>query len=219
VGKYRILANRQLTGYAGGDKYINVSKNTECQTVFTSLISREITTINGQSITIEQKGGTTNIHFKIQDKLLNTQYDAFFALGTRELRLQLTNYINTEKIIPGDIMTIMCEQIDTDYKIYIKSERLYQYVLEKKSQHINKYRILIQYPKETANCGVTTSDNTEGYLSLFSIRKINETLTFGKDPANFDVYISENCEKKYIGVPFNTDLEIDCFNNIEEIIT
>ena len=217
MGKYKVLANRQLAGYAGSDKYINVSGNIECHDVFSAIESAQIRSINSIEVREEEKGRTKNIHFVIEDKLLNKKYKAFFA-KSNELRLQLTNYVNSEKIIPGDIITLVIERLDTDCKVYIKSDRLYKYVLEKKSQQINKYRVLIQHPRSTANSGVTISDNTEDYLSLFLINKTEETLTFGKDPANFDVYISENCNKKYIGIPFNTSLGIDCFNDVEEMM-
>lgn len=214
---YKILANRQLAGYAGSDKYINVSGNTEYQEIFSAIESGDITSINGKSLREEEKGKTKNIHFIIEDRLLNKKYDAFLA-KSNELRLQLTNYVNSEKIIPGDIITLVIKRSDTDCKMYIKSDRLYKYVLEKKSQYINKYRILIESPRSTGNCGKTVSDLTDGYLSNYNIENTGECLTFGKDPTEFNVYVCENCDKKYIGIPFYTNLQIDCFNDIEEIM-
>jgi len=214
---FSILANRQLAGYAGSDKYINISSNEMLNTLFTSSLNSTVVTINNKDIRIETKGKTTNIHFTIVDKLLDQEYQSFFAKGDRELRLQLTNYVNSEKVIPGDIITLVIEDLNTNYNIYIKSESIYKYVLEKKAGE-NKYRILIEKPHETSNCGITTSEFTDAYLSKFNILKANEVMTFGKDKTEFNIYTLENCISKYIGVPYNINLQCDCFEDIEEIL-
>lgn len=214
---YKVLANRQLAGYAGSDKYINISSNEVLNNLFASLLNGTVMAINNKEISIETKGKTTNIHFTIVDKLLNQEYKSFFAKGDRELRLQLTNYVNSKKVIPGDIITLIIEISGNNCNFYIKSDPIYKYVLEKKAGK-NKYRILIEKPHETSNCGITTSEFTDTYLSKFNILKSDEVMTFGKDKTEFNIYTLENCNSKYIGVPYNTDLQCDCFEDIEEIL-
>lgn len=214
---FKILANRQLAGYAGSDKYINISSNEVLSNLFASLLNGTVLKINNKDIRIETKGKTTNIHFTIVDKLLDQEYKSFFAKSDRELRLQLTNYVNSEKVIPGDIITLIIELSDNNCNFYIKCDSIYKYVLEKKAGE-NKYRILIEQPHETSNCGITTSEYTDTYLSKFSILKSDEVMTFGKDKTEFNIYTLEDCDSKYIGVPYNTDLQCDCFEDIEEIL-
>lgn len=214
---FKILANRQLAGYAGSDKYINISSNEALARLFTSLLNGTVVTINKKEIRKETKGNTTNIHFTLIDKLLNQEYPSFFAKSDRELRFQLTNYVNSEKVIPGDIITLIVDISVNNCNINIKSDSIYKYVLEKKAGE-NKYRILIEQPHETSNCGITTSEFTDTYLSKFNILKSDEVMTFGKDKTEFNIYTLENCNSKYIGVPYNTYLQCDYFENIEETL-
>lgn len=215
---FKILANRQLCEYSGSDKYINISKNETFQQVFTDILSSKISTINNKPICNEIKGKTTNLHFEITDIILNKSYKVFFANGTRELRLQLTKYVDSRKVIPGDIITLIIKISETNCNIHIKSESLYRYVLERKSKQIDKYRIFTEYPQGTNNAGITVSKYTDSHLQNFNVLNQNEVMRFGKSETEFSTYNLSECTSDYIGVPHNKNLEVDSFNDIEEII-
>ncbi|EIF51379.1 hypothetical protein [Sulfurovum sp. AR] len=142
----------------------------------------------------------------------------FFAKGSRELRYQLTKYVQLEQIIPGDIISIFIVEDGSNYNISIKSESIYKYILERKSRSDNRYRLMIEHPNSSNNAGIVPNEFTDVYLSKFGIDKLDETITFGKSSTQFTLYSLENCNKTFIGVPYDTTLECDCFDKAEEII-
>jgi hypothetical protein len=215
---FKTLANRQLTEYSGSDKYINVSSEDIFNNIFNNVLNGTILTINNKDIRQELKGSTTNIHFVTYDKILNKTHNTFLAKGTRELRYQLTRYIDSEKIIPGDIISIFIDYQETNCDIQIKSESLYKYVLERKSQSDHRYRLLIEQPNGSNNAGIIPLGSTNDFLSKFGIEKLDETTTFGRSQTQFTLYSFENCNKHFIGIPYDINLECDCFDNIEEIL-
>ncbi|MDX4062194.1 hypothetical protein Q6A90_07405 [Aliarcobacter skirrowii] len=215
---FKTVANRQLCEYSGSDKYINVTSEEIFNKIFDGILDGSITSINSTTVNVEAKGKTTNIHFTTVDKILNKEYDTFFAKGTRELRYQLTKYVHLEKIIPGDIISIFITENGSNYDISIKSESIYKYILERKSRADNRYRIMTEHPNGSNNAGIAPDEYTNEYLSKFGIKKLEETITFGKSPTEFTLYSSDNCNKTFIGVPYNTTLECDCFDKTEEII-
>jgi hypothetical protein len=218
VEVFKILANRQLAEYSGSDKYINISKNTTFQNIFTSILNSDIKSINNKSIRQENKGQTKNLHFEIEDIILKKSYNVFFAKGSRELRLQLTKYVDSRKIIPGDLITVIIDINNQNCNIKIKSESLYRYMLERKSKKEDMYRIFTEYPQGQNNAGVTTSTYTSDYLKNFNIKNLNMLSRFGKSEIKFTTYSSKGCKLDYIGIPHNKDLQIDCFNDIKDIV-
>ena len=215
---FKILANRQLAEYSGSDKYINISKNTTFQNIFTSILNSDIKSINNKSIRQENKGQTNNLHFEIEDIILKKSYNVFLAKGSRELRLQLTKYVDYRKIIPGDLITVIIDINNQNCNIKIKSESLYRYVLERKSKKEDMYRIFTEYPQGQNNAGVTTSTYTSDYLKNLNIENLNMLSRFGKSEIEFTTYNSKGCKLDYIGIPHNKDLQIDCFNDIKDIV-
>lgn len=215
---YKTLANRQLCEYSGSDKYINVSAVEIFNQIFNDSQSGIINTINNEPIRFTTKGATTNLHFITKDKILNKNYNTFFARGERELRYQLTRYVDDEKTIPGDLVIIYIDIIGSNCNINVEISSIYKYVLERKSRPDNRYRILIEYPQGTNNAQITTSQNTAAYLARFNIVVLPNSVTFGKSSTLFSTYMLNDCTADFIGVPYNINLECDYFNTIEEII-
>jgi len=213
---FKVVANRQLAQYNSDDRNINVSSRNICQDIFQNILDDKITTINNEDVHVDTHGATKTINFNIKDKLLNKYFASYFSKSPRELRLQLLEYVEKRKIIPGDIITIYIEINNTNCDIQIKSDSIYRYVLERKSQRNIKYRIFIEFPNGTNNAGITDSKYTDEYLKLFNIEKLDEPIGFGS--TEFTAYILSGCTSKYIGVPHNKNLKINSFDNIEEII-
>lgn len=212
----KFLANRQLAQYNSDDRNINVSSKEILQNLFQNILDKNILTINNQPINIKERGETKRIDFQIKDSLLNELFPAYFARSPRELRLQLLEYVEQRKIIPGDIIFLYVEIINTNCNIQIKSDTLYKYVLERKSKQDVRYRVMIEYPEGTRNAQITTTDTTPEYLSFFNINVLNEVIEWGL--TNFTAYRKEGYSGKYIGVPYNKSLTVDYFENIEEIL-
>lgn len=212
----KFLANRQLAQYNSDDRNINISSKEIFQNIFQNILDNNILTINNQPIEIRNRGATNRIDFKIEDLVLNKLFIAYFARSPRELRLQLLEYVEERKIIPGDIIILYIETIGTNCNIRIKSDSLYKYVLERKSQRDVRYRIVIEYPDGTRNAQITTTNTTTDYLSFFNINVLDEVIEWGL--TNFTAYHKEDCASKYIGVPYDKSLLVDYFDNIEEIL-
>ncbi|MCT7642622.1 hypothetical protein [Aliarcobacter butzleri] len=216
----RTIANRQLTQYNSDDKNINVTKYDFMQELFEEIYNNPSTTINNERVEVKQNGETRRIDFLIEDIILNKKYEVYFARSPRELRLQLRTYVVDREIIPGDIVTLYVEYEHNNYNLKIKSETIYKYVLERKTVEDNRYRVFIDKPENTNNAGITVTENTKDYLNKFGIKKTDEQIPFGKGEkvVMFDGYKFSNCNTKYIGVPYDFGLEVDCFDEIEEIL-
>jgi hypothetical protein len=216
----KTIANRQLTQYNSDDKNINVTKYDFIQELFEEVYNNPSITINNELVEIKQNGDTRRINFLIEDIILNKRYEVYFARSPRELRLQLRTYVVDREIIPGDIVTLYLEYNHNNYNFKIKSETIYKYVLERKSVTDNRYRVITDLPESTNNAGITVTENTEEYLKKFDVVRINEKIPFGKGEkiVMFDGYNFNNCNTKYIGIPYNFNLTPDCFDEIEEIL-
>ena len=212
----KILANRQLAQYNSDDRNINVSSKEVFQNIFQNIVDKNILTINSQPISLTEHGATQRIDFQIQDLLLNELFPSYFAHSPRELRLQLLEYVEKRKIIPGDIIILYIEVVNTNCNIQIKSDSLYKYVLERKSKQDTRYRVMIEYPEGTRNAQITTTEFTTEYLSFFGIDNLEEEIEWGL--TNFTAYTRKDCTSKYIGVPYNKQLLVDYFDDIEEML-
>lgn len=218
----KTIANRQLTQYNSDDKNINVTKYDFIKELFEKVYTNKTITVNKESVIIKQNGDTKRIDFKIEDIILNKKHEVYLAMSPRELRLQLRTYVVDREIIPGDIVTLYIEyeEKENNYNLKIKSETIYKYVLERKTVTDNRYRVFIDLPESANNAGITVTKNTEEYLKKFGVVKINEKIPFGKGEkiVMFDGYNFNNCNTKYIGIPYDFNLTPDCFNEIEEIL-
>ena len=210
------MANRQLSQYNSDDRNINISSKEIFQEIFQYIIDKNITSINNQKISIKVRGATNRIDFLIKDLLLKKTFTAYLARSPRELRLQLLDYVEDRKIIPGDVITLFVEVIGSNCNIQIKSESLYLYVLERKSLSDRRYRVLIEHPDGIRNAQITTSDDTDSYLAFFNIIKSNEDINWGS--TSFSAYIASSAKFKYIGVPYNKSLQLDYFDDIEDVL-
>ena len=190
----KILANRQLAQYNSDDRNINVSSKKVFQNIFQNILDKNILTINSQPISLIEHGATQRIDFQIQDLLLDELFPSYFARSPRELRLQLLEYVEKRKIIPGDIILLYIEITNTNCNIQIKSDSLYKYVLERKSKQDIRYRVMIEYPEGTRNAQITTTDSTMEYLSSFGINNLEEEIEWGL--ASFTAYTKTDCNSK-----------------------
>jgi hypothetical protein len=218
----KVIANRQLTQYNSDDKNINVTKYNFMQELFENVYSNSDITLNNETVEITQNGDTRRIDFLIEDIILNKKYAVYFARSSRELRLQLRTYVVDREIIPGDVVTLYVEYEEdkNNVSLKIKSETIYKYVLERKTVNDSRYRVFIDLPENTNNAGITVTENTEEFLKKFNIEKTENQIPFGKGDkvVMFTGYTFNNCNTKYIGVPYNINLEPDCFDEIEEIL-
>lgn len=214
---YKVLANRQLAQYNSDDKNINVSSEKKYifQTVIQNILDKKITSINHKELKIARNGETQAIAFTIEDIVLKESFSAYFAKSPRELRLQLKMYVENRKIIPGDVITIYIEVNEPNCNIKIKSDSMYRYVLERKSKTTAKYRIMTEFPESKNNAGITVSKYTNNYLKSFKIDKLEESIAFGK--TDFTAYSLDGIDTKYICVPHDKNLELNCFETIDGI--
>ena len=100
------------------------------------------------------------------------------------------------------------------YKFDLSEDSDTQYILEKHSNE-NIYRILIENPPPHMT---GTTENTDVFLNNFNIVNTHDNNLNWRGAHSFYGYQAADFSKKYIWVPYSTELECDEFNNIEEII-
>jgi hypothetical protein len=216
VAIYKFLVTRQLAGYSG-DKYINVNRINDFNTLYNRIIDpTDILTVNAEPT--EADGIRNWAVFKISDRLLNQSFEVHIVKNQIDgLRLTLTNYINFMKTTPSQLLIIELIFNDDNCSLYVKSESIYKYILEKHQRH-NVYRIIMdEVPTNYTQSIESISANTNEYLEHFGILAVPNTRYRWKQ-TEFNCYQAENSSKKYIGVPYTTALPCDYFDNIEEII-
>lgn len=200
--EYKIIATRQLTGYAGKDKYINVYRFP----IFKKFYD------------LKKTNTYDTVKIKIIDYILGDfEVDLKQQLKQAEFWLKnLGEYITITNMQPGDIvtLTILVDE-SNNYFFYIKSDRYFRYLLEKHNTEINKYRLLIENPNKNTSESIT--NNTESFLNKFNIYRNDSQLKFSNEVKDFTVWEYNGNSKKYIGIPFNID-KVEEFDELEEII-
>ncbi|QCI27606.1 hypothetical protein [Caminibacter pacificus] len=216
----RVIANRQLCGWAGSDKYINVTNSKVFQKLWEKAKNGKITKINGSDIKIENKGGSSKVSCSIIDVVKGKTYESksiYLTLREQpnnELRFQLTSYVNDNNIMPRDIIEIFIIFDNQNCHIKIKIDYFFKYILEKypKKPEENLYRILID------NSPNGHDYINENFLNNFNISKTNEKGKFGNSKTEFTLFEVQGCGKQYIGVPYDGKLQLHCFDKLEEIL-
>lgn len=200
--EYNIIATRQLTGYAGKDKYINVYRFP----IFKKFYD------------LKKTHTQDTVKIKIIDYILGG-FEVDLKQQQKQPEFWLKNlgeYIIKTNMQPGDIvtLTILVDE-SNNYSFYIKSNRYFKYLLEKHNTEINKYRLLIENPNKDTTESIT--NNTEIFLNKFDVYKRDYLLKFSNEVKEFTVWEYNGNGKKYIGVPFHID-RVEEFDELEEII-
>lgn len=217
---HKLLVTRQLAGYSG-DLYINVDSIHDFQNLYKDIMSGVINRVNGEPCIADKSG--LKVRFKIIDCMLNKFYDAHIKNNVGDgirtgdgLRFTLTKYIKDLSVTPSQFLTISLEINDNTCSLLLYTNFFYKYILEKHATE-NLYRITMdevpdKYPKIER-----ISETTNTYLEKFNIICTNnKNLKWQR--TKFISYKYENGSKKYIGVPYSTELELNEFDSIEEIL-
>lgn len=208
---YKFLATRQLCAFSGSDKYINLNQKREVHNLYDSIQNGTITHVNSEVAISEPTSDI--VRFKIKDRILNKSFDMHIKKQSDGLRFTLTNYVNYTKLVPGQVLSLDIQITGNSCEIFIEYKELYKYVLEKHTSQ-NLYRIMSDNPPP----GFTTiTDNTNEFLTNFEIIATNDN-SHSWNGSRCYSFRTDRYVRKYIGIPFSTELESDEFNRIEDIL-
>ncbi|MCT7529511.1 hypothetical protein N5T79_10160 [Aliarcobacter cryaerophilus] len=206
----KFIAHRQLT--FSSDLYVNLNSITEIHKLYDDIINGSISTVNHK--TVSKDISTEQTYFEIYDPILYKYYKMHIKKQKDGYWFRLTNYVNDQHILPGDLILINIEFIDSNCNISIQTRNFYKYVLLKHTKE-EVYKVLSDNPLNDKLKTIT--ENTNKYLENFSIIATNDnSLKWGSIKSYS--YKTDFFSKKYIGVPYSTNQLCDDFDKIEEII-
>ena len=203
-----IMATRQLTGYSGNDLYINLTSINEITELFNKISNSSSFSVNNKETTYDSE--TESAYFRIFDPILNKYFKVHIKDNRHRdgLWFRLTKYIQYQKIIPGQFLVLNITINEHNAKISIYGLELYRYIMQK----CDNYYILMS----DIDTGENYNTIAENYLKNFNILRTDTIIK--RRHGSFFAYNTDRYSKKYIGVPYNTNLECDEFNEIGDIV-
>ncbi|WP_462102519.1 hypothetical protein [Campylobacter concisus] len=202
------MATRQLTGYSGNDLYINLTSINEITELFNKISNSSSFSVNNKETTYNSE--TESAYFRIFDPILNKYFEVHIKDNRHRdgLWFRLTKYIQYQKIIPGQFLVLNITINEHNAKISIYGLELYRYIMQK----CDNYYILMS----DIDTGESYNTIAGNYLKNFNILRTDTIIK--RRYGSFFAYNTDRYSKKYIGVPYNTNLECDEFNGIGDII-
>jgi len=191
----------------GNDPYIELKNVDDFKDIWTNIDNNSIKKIN--NFGINKRGN--KFEFYLLDNLTKKRYLSNISKLTNGIRFRIGDYCDAVGLFPDQILHIRFSVEGTDCFLSIQVENYYRYIL-KKIPNSNYYN-------EQENCEkMNVSQYRETFLNQFSITDVGESEPIGKSALKYRKFNVEDCTKKYIGVPYATNLKLDYFNNIEEIL-
>jgi len=206
--KYTIITDRKMAKCTGSDAYIELINVSNFKDIWTNINNDTITTINNQNINKSDK----KFKFKIIDNLTKKEYDSNIAKLSNGIRLRIGDYSDDINVFPDQILHLRYSIINNNCLFTIQVENYYKYILKKipNSQY---------YYNEQENCEkMIVSPNRELFLNQFHIIDVGKSEPISRSKLKYRMFQVGNCNKKYIGIPYSTDLKFDEFDKIEEIL-
>lgn len=201
-----IMATRQLTGYSGKDLYINLGSNSDIVSLFNYIKGTRNYKINDRNTSFDSNSNIA--YFTIYEPLLDKKFDVHIKEQKDGLWFRLTKYIQYQKIIPGQFLVLNITINEHNAKISIYGLELYRYIMQK----CDNYYILMS----DIATGESYNTMAESYLRNFNILRTDTIIKRGH--GSFFAYNTDRHSKKYIGIPYNTNLECDEFNEIGDMV-
>lgn len=205
---HKIIADRKMCGYSGTDCYIDLKNVNNFKDIWSQINIDTITTINSEPI-VKDAG---LFKFNLIDNFTKKKYESNIADLGKSIRFRITNYSKDINLTPSNILYITMDINGSNCNLGIKLENLYKYILKKVPRTDDKYYLVEEHEREE------TIVTFETYLNEFELSLVGTSLPIGKSQLTYEMYTLNDCRKKYIGIPFDTNLEVDCFNEIEEIL-
>lgn len=206
---YTIVADRKMSGCTGNDLYVEFKNVEYFKDIWTLVDTGAITTINNEVVT---KQGTI-IKFQLVDSFTKKKYSSNIGNISNGIRFRITDYSNEIDLLPSQILCITMDINGSNCDLCIKAEWFYKYILKRVPGETDKYYL------EEEHCDkMNLSSTLNNYLNQFSINLLGQSDPIGRSKIIYQMYSLAACRSKYIGVPFDTNLEVDCFDKIEEIL-
>ena len=206
---YSVISDRKLSRclnsegeQVGSDRYIDLSNIENFEEIWELLDLGTILTINGE----EPERVGDRFKFSIFDTVSNENYSANIAkMGNGKIRLRVGVYADAIKMRPGQIVTLGREDNGSDCILSIKTEWIHSYLFEKNTES-DKYILRSQ------SCTNLNDENDFfEFIGKFGILQTGDTVTEGRDGAEYQTYSIEGCDSLYVGLPFDAHLALDCF--------
>jgi len=215
--KHSFFADRKLAKclkndgtQVGNDRYTELKNVPYFEDIWSKLDQNEILKINGENI---RRDGN-RFKFKIKDQINNRLFSANLALlkGGTTIRLRLGEYADSINLTVGQIITISAsEVVNRSCSLEIKAEWIFKYIFERIQTG--------EYILRSQSCSNLSPDlELLNFLEHFGIIPTGLTEEVGRDAYPYSTYEFVNSEKKFIGIPFTTELEAKFFNHLDEKI-
>jgi hypothetical protein len=206
---YTIVADRKMSGCTGNDLYVEFKNVEHFKDIWTQVDTGIITTINNEIVT--RQGNM--IKFQLVDNFTKKKYSSNIGNISNGIRFRITDYSNAIDLLPSQILYITMDINGSNCDLCIKAEWFYKYILKRVPGETDKYYL------EEEHCDkMNPSTTLNNYLNQFNINLAGRSHHIGRSQITYQMYNLTGCRNKYIGVPFDTSLEVDCFNEIEEIL-
>lgn len=206
------MATRQLTGFSGSDLYINLNSENSIIQLYNAIMDNTVTSVNGRDTRKDTQ--SEQVFFTIHESMSNEYYEIHIKKQTDGYWFRLTPYIKKNLTLPGEFFVIDIKFDNTNCNLNIRKEELYKYILHRHPRVKERYKIMSDNPPNNRQ---TITTETEQYLSNYSILPTHDnSLKWGRDHSYS--YTASNYSKKYIGVPYDSSLPCDEFDDIGEII-
>jgi len=204
---YTIITDRKMSKCTGSDPYIELKNVNNFKDIWININNSSIMRINDDEI---NKSGN-KFEFNLLDNLTKKRYTSNISKLSNGIRFRIGDYCDDVGLFPDQILHIHFSVDGTNCFLSIQVENYYRYILKKIPNSSNYYN-------EQENCDkMNVSQYRETFLNQFSITDVGESEPIGRSALKYRMFNVENCTKKYIGVPYSTELELDEFDSIEEI--
>lgn len=206
-----MIADRKMAGLTG-DQYIDLNLNNDFSELHGLLEDNSIQSINQHLV---YKDDAKWI-IKIVDYFTNEIYEANIVLFGNSTRFRIQNYANSTKLYAGEVVFLIMEINGTDCDLRIGTECLYKYTFKK---YGNNLFILLSEGKHFSE---TINQEIEDYFITRNIIPTPNFVEIGKPIKGIrrrhKLYQIDFGNTDFIGLPYDRDLNIDCFDDIEQEI-
>ncbi|EIF51386.1 two component transcriptional regulator [Sulfurovum sp. AR] len=221
--QFIVKADRKMSNCTQykSDPYIELKNVENFKDIWPQLNFGIIKTINNKKP--NRESGSDKFEFTLIDTYTDKEYTANISKVSNGIRFRISAFSEYMDLLPSQFIVITMHKEASNCNIGIRAGGFYKYLLKKvqksktakktKDQTENKY-----YIEEEECSKMTLSSNVSEYLLQFGIVQSGRTVPKGKENFEYQMYEFEGCTKDYIGVPFNTILDVDCFDDFEEVL-
>lgn len=205
---YTIITDRKMSKCTGSDAYIELKNIENFKDIWTQIDNNSILTINNEPII----KNSNKFKFKLLDNLTKKTYNSNIAKLSNGIRFRIGDYCDAVNLFPDQILHIRYYIENENCFLSIQVENYYRYLLK-------KIPTSPYYYNEQENCEkMEVSIVRNNFFLNWNITDVGESEPIGRSRLKYRMFNVQDITTKYIGVPYSSDLELDAFDEIEEIL-